>query len=575
MGDCKSSTTICDKNGRLQFYTDNETVWNSRHQVLANGTGLYSCRWADQGSVIVPLTSNSSQYYLITCDDLRYPAHVNDPIVCSDVNPVKYVLCLNLVDVAASNGKGEVLKKNQVIYGSGYVMSTIAAVKHANTKDTWLMTYDFDIGRFVALLLTDCGIKDTVVSPDLGVKIRLAKNPLTFSPKGDLLHIATDHMLPEYGSMIAHFDNRTGLASAPVFFRGANLRACFAVDNSYLYQSASVVRYKLSDLTDTAAIYASREIIPFIPGYNFGVQNGPDGKVYYVYNNYYTYPRLNMNSVSQPSTEDLIYNEVKIDIKKPINTLQAATPPNFVQSWFDPDFKEYEYGSPAIHYTRTCVGGPAMLTATGIPPATPYHWEIEEPGVPPAKYYNTDTIIHSFTKAGTHTAHLVIDFSCIPDVITRMDIVVDALPEADYIKDAAACVGNHYVLQAQPGQVSYLWNTGSTGPSETAAAGNSYSVVVSNTCGSIQDSVYVKQVSYTLPNLITPNNDSFNDTFEVDSKEDVTGTLEVYNAWGAAIYRNNAYKNTWPENTVDTGIYYYRFTYSTCEPVNSWLQVIY
>lgn len=572
MGTANSSAAICDKQGVLQFYTDNETIWNSSHQIMANGTGLYSCRWAQQGSVVVPVTSNPFQYYLVTCDDLRYPVYANDPFVCGDVNPVKYILSLSLIDMSANNGKGQVLSKNKVIYGSGHVMSTIAAVKHTNTKDTWLMTYDFDINRFVSLLLTDCGIQDTVVSPELGVLIPLSKNPITFSPKGDLFHSCTDYMLPERGSMVAHFDNSTGLASDPVFFRGENTQSCFSVDNQYLYQAGGFVRYDLSDLTDTAAIYASRENLNFGYGFNFGVQNGPDGKVYFVTNRPY---RIDLNGVDQPTTANSIYSQLIVNITKPMQYAQAnAAPPNFVQSWFDPDFKEYEYGSPVIHYTRTCITGPAIFTATGIPPATPYHWEIEEANVPLTTYYNTDTITHTFIHAGTHTARLVIDFTCMPDIIIRNDIVVDALPQKDYMKDVDVCTGNDYVLNAQPGEVHYLWNTGNTNQQQTGIAGNTYSVKVSNTCGQVEDSVYLKKISYTLPNLITPNNDAHNDTFEVESDEVFTGKLEIYNSWGATIYRNTDYKNTWPEGIIDSGIYYYRFTYSTCEPVNSWLQVI-
>lgn len=572
LGDCKSSATICDKNGNLQFYTDNETIWNSSHQIMANGTGLYSCRWAQQGSVIIPLTSNSSQYHLVICDDLRYPANVNVPFVCSDVNPVNYVLSLNLIDMAANNGKGAVISKNNVIYGNGHVMSTLAAVKHANTKDTWIMTYDFEINRFVSLLLTDCGIIDTVISADLGAQIPLAKNAITFSPNGELFHIRTDYMLPERGSMIAHFNNNTGVASNPIFFRGENTRSCFSIDNNYLYQSGGVFKYDLFDLSDTAAIYASREFINFGYGANFGVQNGPDGKVYFIQNSPYT---LDMNSVDQPTASHSTYSQLTTHITKPLQYPQmAAPPPDFVQSWFDPNFKEYEYGTPSIHYTRSCITKPVTFTATGIPPATAYHWEIVETGVPTIKYYNSDTIVHAFNSAGIHTAKLVIDFACIPDIITRNDILIDELPQQNFIKDADICIGDNYKLIAQPGQIEYLWNTGNTGQEQIGLAGNFYTVLVSNTCGKIEDSVYLSKISYTLPNLITPNNDSHNDTFEVDTDCTFSGSLEIYNSWGGIIYKNNAYQNTWPENDIEAGVYYYRFTYNTCPPVNSWLHVI-
>ena len=563
-----SSSSICDTNGNLQFYTDNETVWNSRHQMLLNGSGLYSCRWSRQGSVIVPLTSNPNQYFLVCCDDLRYPAYANVPYVCSDINPVKYILSLNLIDMSVNNGQGAVLVKNKVIYGSGHVNSMLAAVKHANTKDTWLMTYDFAINRFVSLLLTDCGIQDTVISPDLGVKIEESNSPITFSPNGNFFHVRTDYMLPENGSMIAQFNNATGITSKPHFFRGQNIQACFSIDNHYLYETGGL-RYDIS-LTDTAAIYNSQIVMPISSGGSRSLQNAPDNKIYFICDN----PYLNLYILDNPYAINPVLRNQYISTLSDKPGSRPSAAPNFVQSWFDPDFKEYVYGSPSVSYQRGCYTKPVSFTANNIPPATDFHWEIYEKGQPIVRYYNQASITHSFSKAGIHTATLVIDFSCMPDVITRKDIIVDDYPLSDYIKDTAVCPGNNPVLIAQPHQLNYLWNTGNTSSQQKATAGNTYSVEVINTCGSITDSVTLTKLSYTLPNLITPNNDGYNDTFVVDAASTVTGNLEIYNSWGNRIYYNEHYENSWPEHPVEPGIYYYRFTYSTCEPLNSWLQII-
>ena len=137
MSTTQSSSSICDKNGSLLFYTDNETIWNSRHQVVPNGSGLYACKWAAQGSVFVPFSSDPNLYYLVTVDNLREPLISTNPYTCWDINPIKYSMCLHLLDVSANNGAGQVLWKNQVIYGApAHINTMLAAVKHANTKDT-------------------------------------------------------------------------------------------------------------------------------------------------------------------------------------------------------------------------------------------------------------------------------------------------------------------------------------------------------------------------------------------------------------------------------------------------------
>ena len=34
----ESSSSICDSNGNLLFYTDGDTIWNRNHQIMLNGT---------------------------------------------------------------------------------------------------------------------------------------------------------------------------------------------------------------------------------------------------------------------------------------------------------------------------------------------------------------------------------------------------------------------------------------------------------------------------------------------------------------------------------------------------------
>ena len=568
---CFSTSSICDKNGKLQFYTNNETIWSSNHQIMLNGTGLYSCPWSVQGSVIVPLTSNPYQYYLVTCDNFRYPTNVYLPdYICADINPVKNVLCLHLIDMRLNNGQGAVLWKNKVIY-NGHVEQMLAAVKHANTKDTWLLTYDTDINRFVSLLLTDCGIQDTIISEDLGFRIISGLSPLTFSPKGDLFHVRSD--FSESGNMITHFNTATGEASNSFFFRGDSFRGCFSTDSRYLYapmtNNFNIPRYDLS-LTDTAAIYENRQTTSgiILDGFNYGLQNGPDGKIYYTFDQMH----LTWYIIDNPASANIFARKVYTPMKAQ-NIIHYTSPPSFVQSWFDPDFKEYEYGSPSISYDRVCAGNQTTLRAAHIPPATTYHWEIYEQNFPVTLYYNEDTITHVFAEPGTHTVRLVIDFSCIPDVIIREDIIVDKLP-VNYLQDTTVCEGSSVVIEAQPSQVSYLWSTGNMSNLQTALPGQSYTVQVSNTCGSKIDSVTVSRIEYKVTNLVTRNNDGMNEVLNIQTNSTTYGNLSIYNNWGSQVYSNNIYKNTWPETDVEAGIYYYRFEISSCKPSNGWVQVI-
>src|SRR5687767_7295677 len=47
--------SICNSRGSLLFYTDGMKVWNRLHQVMPNGTGLYSQTSSTQAAIIVPV----------------------------------------------------------------------------------------------------------------------------------------------------------------------------------------------------------------------------------------------------------------------------------------------------------------------------------------------------------------------------------------------------------------------------------------------------------------------------------------------------------------------------------------
>jgi gliding motility-associated-like protein len=62
----------------------------------------------------------------------------------------------------------------------------------------------------------------------------------------------------------------------------------------------------------------------------------------------------------------------------------------------------------------------------------------------------------------------------------------------------------------------------------------------------------------TLPNIITPNGDGFNDILYIDYIDlyDVK-RLSVYNRWGTPVYQSDDYQNDWDGGDVSDGVYFY------------------
>lgn len=57
-----------------------------------------------------------------------------------------------------------------------------------------------------------------------------------------------------------------------------------------------------------------------------------------------------------------------------------------------------------------------------------------------------------------------------------------------------------------------------------------------------------------LPNIITPNSDGFNDFLEFSI---TIPSIIIYNRWGTKIYSQENYSNTWPNQTISPGVYFY------------------
>jgi gliding motility-associated-like protein len=74
----------------------------------------------------------------------------------------------------------------------------------------------------------------------------------------------------------------------------------------------------------------------------------------------------------------------------------------------------------------------------------------------------------------------------------------------------------------------------------------------------------------TPPNVITPNGDGKNDTFNVGAKLEM---LEIYNRWGQAMLKTNAYQNDWGKD-IPVGTYYYYLKTIGGAECKGWVEVL-
>ncbi|MBK7557807.1 MAG: hypothetical protein IPI54_05730 [Chitinophagaceae bacterium] len=198
----EGTASISDNNGKLLFYTNGNTVQNRRHDAMPNGIGLRGDISSTDNAVIVPMPGNDSMYYIFTIGS----AMEEEP-----------VFCYSIVDMKADGGYGDVIVKNILIKDS--VLEKMAAIRHCNKRDTWIVIQHWKTDEYYAYLLTPSGLNSPVISSTgfiLSGTVLNSIGTLKFSSKGNKL--AACHAFDNDAVQLMDFDNTTGVISTPWFF---------------------------------------------------------------------------------------------------------------------------------------------------------------------------------------------------------------------------------------------------------------------------------------------------------------------------------------------------------------------
>jgi hypothetical protein len=141
-------TSMSDQNGNLKFYFNGCHLANAQHEIIEGGfnpgiisdwncdiTNNYGYTSGQQSMITLPFNNNPDRYFIFHERKNIYSDR-DTLFLYSDLN-------YSIVDMALNQGKGKVILKNipvldDTILGAG----NLAAVKHANGKDWWLIKQD-------------------------------------------------------------------------------------------------------------------------------------------------------------------------------------------------------------------------------------------------------------------------------------------------------------------------------------------------------------------------------------------------------------------------------------------------
>jgi hypothetical protein len=75
-----------------------------------------------------------------------------------------------------------------------------------------------------------------------------------------------------------------------------------------------------------------------------------------------------------------------------------------------------------------------------------------------------------------------------------------------------------------------------------------------------------------IPNIITPNGDSQNQTFKIGP--DCAPRLQVFSRWGQNVFESAAYHDEWSAEGQPAGVYYYLLSYPDGHRLKGWVEVV-
>ncbi|HPB01523.1 MAG: gliding motility-associated C-terminal domain-containing protein [Bacteroidales bacterium] len=226
---------------------------------------------------------------------------------------------------------------------------------------------------------------------------------------------------------------------------------------------------------------------------------------------------------------------------------------------------------------------PLLVQFDEINPSTgnSYNWDFGDNST----FSIAEDPLHEYDTAGTFSVTLTVtnEWNCATTETYNDLIMVYPKPAASFYatpdlvytsEDPSMTID---FTNTSSGEIAWLWNfADSTSANNTSTFENpshSFSdeglfdvmLIVTSDLGCMDTawvSVEVIDDVLVFPNVITPNNDGFNDVFEIVNVEKFPECkLTVFNRWGNIVYMASPYRNDWDgENSAD-GTYFYVFIY--------------
>lgn len=487
------TTVVCDPQGNLLFYANDQTVYNRFHEPMPNGSGMSQPSTAAT-VIALPHPGEPGLYYLF---------------ICNTFGPGYY----SLIDMKLDGGKGDVVAGNKsLVLAANYILHPrLIATRACGFDGYWLIAEDMNqANQFLAFRIDEDGLDPTPVISFLGgANSNSPLATLKCSPNGKFL-ARSSFFYSNRPLKLFKFNPANGAVTDSLnltlpFYRFIGLE--YSADSRYLYVTAvhaassetrllqfDLASYNLDQITGSLRVIASRPYALLTDEQVFGaLQLAPNGKIYA--GNNWTSKMLNVihrpdlpgsacqfqeNAVSLPGSAGSLVNIVQSYVAAPVSIALAQETPDTVCT----------PGVPLVYHA-----------ATSCSPFDSITWNLE--GLQGTVSPVADSAFVTFNAPGEGRLIVTKYSSCGTAADTLHIVVTEPFNKIlDLGPDRVVCDNGVFTFHAGSGFARYRWQNGTPDSVLTTLLPGLYWVDVWDACGHKQtDSVRVSFAPATVLDL--------------------------------------------------------------------------
>jgi PKD repeat protein len=354
-------------------------------------------------------------------------------------------------------GMGSVTVKNAVLY-SGACAEKLAATKHCNGQDVWVLSHDNNNTNFRAFLVTSAGVSTLAVISPVGSTHISYHGQMKISPNGRKVGVALQYVsnifeVFDFNSATGVLSNCIGLTPSVISFNSSY--GCeFSPDGSKFYGTMDGKIFQWDLCAGSNSNIIQTEYAFAIAG-PFSLQLAINGKIYATRQADSSLGVINNPDLAGPAC-NYVHSGQFVSPKVSYWGL-----PNFMSSYFK-KAKEFDlYIDSAdcqkIHFFKPC---------TPLPGPTSIAWNFGDPASG-ANQSTASNVTHKFSSGGIYTVRLIMYYSCSSDTVIKQ-IIIPNVPAINVSGNQAICTGQTATLLAS-GAISYSWSNSAIGPMITTS----------------------------------------------------------------------------------------------------------